>query len=228
MNANDTIVDETKTQRIYQLETLLQEYKSTIDQLSTEIDALSGTSSSLGEGRTRQDLSFEIEKERMEKLSIQNGKCTFYAIHCPIYQLSRKTDFEKLETESKQNLNRVEQLEQSLFELTGEIAGGRHIPPNTRILSLKENPEQEWFDLRQSVMNRLKNENEALLKRLKELEENGVRNMDDGTNHSELVPRESWEFVNREKKELEDMVKQKEKRLLRLQQVRVQYWLHPC
>ena len=33
------------------------------------------------------------------------------------------------------------------------------------------------------------------------------------------MPRESWELVSKEKKELEDVVKQKEKQLLRLQQV---------
>lgn len=68
------IVDEAKTQRIQQLETLLQEYKSTNDQLSTEIDALGGNSSTLGEGRSRQQLSHEIEKERLEKLAVQKGK----------------------------------------------------------------------------------------------------------------------------------------------------------
>lgn len=68
------ILDETKTQRIHQLEAILQDYKSTNDQLSTEIDALGGSSSSLGEGRSRQDLSLEIEKERTEKMAVQKGK----------------------------------------------------------------------------------------------------------------------------------------------------------
>jgi len=35
----------------------------------------------------------------------------------------------------------------------------------------------------------------------------------------DLVPRQSWEVVNKEKTELEEVVKQKEKRLLRLQEV---------
>ncbi|KAF8808803.1 hypothetical protein BYT27DRAFT_7188276 [Phlegmacium glaucopus] len=196
-----TVLDETKTQRIHHLETLLQEYKSTNDQLSTEIDALGGSSSSLGQGRSRQDLSLEIEKERLEKIALQK-------------------DLERVEAESKENISRIEELEQSLFDLSGEIAGGRHVAPGIRVLSMKENPEQEWFDLRQVTMDRLKGENEALMKRLKELEESGAKSnrIDDGTN-TELVPRESWELVNREKKELEDTVKQKEKRLLRLQQV---------
>lgn len=73
-------------------------------------------------------------------------------------------------------------------------------------------------------MDRLKGENEALLKRLRELEESGhvgaAPNQTGAAHGEELVPRESWEVVNKEKSELEDVVKQKEKRLLRLQQVR--------
>lgn len=69
-------------------------------------------------------------------------------------------------------------------------------------------------------MDRLKGENEALMKRLKDLEESGaVGNSIPGQRGEELVPRESWDLVNKEKNELEDVVKQKEKRLLRLQQV---------
>ena len=120
-------------------------------------------------------------------------------------------------SEVKLNLDKIEELEQTLFELRGEIAGGRHVPPGVRILSMTDNPEQQWFDLRQATMDRLKGENEALMRRLKELEESGARvTQEQG---EELVPRESWELVNREKQELEDVVKQKEKRLLRLQQV---------
>jgi mitotic spindle assembly checkpoint protein MAD1 len=80
-----------------------------------------------------------------------------------------------------------------------------------------DNPEQQWFDLRQAAMDRLKGENEALINRLKELEDSGTR-VAQG-HGGELVPRASWELVNREKAELEDIVRQKEKRLLRLQQV---------
>ena len=68
-------------------------------------------------------------------------------------------------------------------------------------------------------MDRLKSENEALLKRLKDLEDSGVKL----GGAEDLVPRESWDQVVREKQDLEGEVKQKEKRLLRLQQVRL-----PC
>lgn len=72
-------------------------------------------------------------------------------------------------------------------------------------------------------MDRLKGENEALLKRLREVGENknGARADGEGEGDEEkTVPRESWDVVRKEKAKLEEVVKQKEKRLLRLQQVR--------
>ncbi len=123
------------------------------------------------------------------------------------------------EVETEKHLEKIEELEQTLFDLRGEIGGGRHVPPGVRILSLRDNPAQQWADLSQAAMDRLKTENEALLKRLKDLESNGV--VSDAGSSEELVPRESWEAVNREKEELQETLKQKEKRLLRLQQVHV-------
>ena len=70
-------------------------------------------------------------------------------------------------------------------------------------------------------MDRLKGENEALIKRLRELEDSGHRT--GAAEGNDLVPRQSWEVVNKEKTELEEVVRQKEKRLLRLQQVRVSF-----
>ena len=67
-------------------------------------------------------------------------------------------------------------------------------------------------------MDRLEGENEALLKRLKDLEESGVRGQ---APNVELVPRESYEAVNKEKQELSEELKRRDKRLLRLQEVRL-------
>lgn len=82
---------------------------------------------------------------------------------------------------------------------------------------MRDNPLQQWADFRQEVVDRLKRENAALLDRLGELEASGVRA--EGAAVDGLVPRESWEKERKEKEELEEVVKQKEKRLLRLQQV---------
>ena len=42
------------------------------------------------------------------------------------------------------------------------------------MLSLRDKPEQQWVDVRQAVMDRSKSENEALMRRLEELEDSGV------------------------------------------------------
>ena len=80
-------------------------------------------------------------------------------------------------------------------------------------------------------MDRLRGENEALLRRLGDLEDEvkkqagteeesvGKEEKTDGAVGSGLIPKESFELAVKEKKELEDVAKQKEKRLLRLQQV---------
>jgi hypothetical protein len=129
---------------------------------------------------------------------------------------------------SETHLSQIDTLEQELFELKGEIAGGRHVPPGVRVLSMAQNPEQEWFDARKEVMERLKGENEALMKRLRELEEAGVKTQqnqggsDEGSTEG-MVPRQSWELVCQEKEELETEVKQKEKRLKRLKEVCIKF-----
>jgi mitotic spindle assembly checkpoint protein MAD1 len=81
-----------------------------------------------------------------------------------------KSQLAAAEQSNTEHLERIDELEQQLFDLQGEIAGGRHVPPNTRILSLVDNPEQQWFNLRQSTMDKLQEENAALIKRLQELD----------------------------------------------------------
>ena len=128
-------------------------------------------------------------------------------------------DLKEAENANEGHLEAIDKLEQTLFELQGEMGGGRHIPPGTRVLCLRENPASQWQDLSKRAMDRLKEENEALLKRLKQLEDGGVRVAGDDGPQEDLIPRESLEVVSREKEELEEALKQKEKRLVRLRQV---------
>ncbi|KAK2462381.1 hypothetical protein APHAL10511_005687 [Amanita phalloides] len=211
---------EAQTTRINQLEDLLAQYKAANQALSEEIDTLSGEAV---EGSTddpgslikktawnkekREALQKEVEQARKEKADLQQ-------------------QIQSLEGTTASQAERVDKLEQELFELSGEIAGGRHVPPGVRVLSMRDNPEQQWFDLRQEAMDRLRGENEALLRRLGELEEKAKQagRQDQRTDEEpsagpDLVPKESFELAIKEKGELEDVVKQKEKRFLRLQQV---------
>ena len=108
------------------------------------------------------------------------------------------------------------------------MGAGRHVPPGVRVLSLSANPAQEWADLRQAALDRLKEENAALLQHLSTLSSSSPNfdpnsNPDHATNtppkSEELVPRASWLAVCEEKSQLEDELRQKEKRMLRLRQV---------
>ncbi|KAK0446232.1 spindle assembly checkpoint component Mad1 [Armillaria borealis] len=187
-------IDEAQMQRLQHAEALLEEYKGVNDKLTLELEGLTTSRGSV----VGADL---LQAEKAQRLQVQEALA-------------------QCNEENKNHLDKIDELEQKLFDLGGEIAGGRHVPPGVRILQLKENPLQDWVDLRQSAMDRLKGENEALIKRLKELEESGIKGVATSAQPGEeLVPRESWELVSKEKSDLEELVSRKEKRLLRLQQI---------
>ncbi|CAE6497614.1 unnamed protein product [Rhizoctonia solani] len=109
----------------------------------------------------------------------------------------------------------IERLEQTLFELRGEIAAGTHDEPGTRTLQLADNPEARWFAMREEEVGRMKEEINVLRTRLTE----GGTGVATAVEGGDGVPRETYENLQREKEELEEVVKQKEKRLLRLKSV---------
>ncbi|KAK0223443.1 spindle assembly checkpoint component Mad1 [Armillaria fumosa] len=194
MKEGAAAIDEAQMQRLQHAEALLEEYKGVNDKLTLELEALTASRGSV----VGADL---LQAEKTQRLQVQEALA-------------------QCNEETKNHLDKIDELEQKLFDLGGEIAGGRHVPPGVRILQLKENPLHDWVDLRQSAMDRLKGENEALIKRLKELEESGIKGAAASAQPGEeLVPRESWELVSKEKSDLEELVSQKEKRLLRLQQI---------
>ncbi len=132
-------------------------------------------------------------------------------------------------------IDKIDNLEQKLWELQGDIASGSHVPPGTRVLQLKENPASQWEELRRDVLRGLKKENEALLKRLASLDKGrsgsskeqqavaGSSAVGQGSD-ADLVPRESLDRIERERDALEKVVQRGEKRLTRLQQV----WNRPA
>lgn len=100
-----------------------------------------------------------------------------------------------------------------------KVGAGNHVPRNTRVFQLQQNPAQEHFELRRDELERLKGENSKLLKRIAELESVRGNGGAAGGERMGWVPRESWDNLNSEKDTLVDTVEQKEKRLLRLKQV---------
>ncbi|KIJ05303.1 hypothetical protein PAXINDRAFT_141378, partial [Paxillus involutus ATCC 200175] len=195
--------DNSLSQRVHHLEQSLTEYKAANTQLQDALDAMDSDDATGGTRLTRKELRLEMEQHRVVA-----------------QEATKALDIVRVTVKARED--KVEELEQTLFELRGKIGAGNHVPPGIRVLCLRDNPAQQWSDLRQSVMDRLKNENEALIRRLRELESSGAvadTQAPGASRGEELVPRESWEVLHQEKEELEEVVKQKEKRLLRLQQV---------
>lgn len=117
---------------------------------------------------------------------------------------------------AEEGLTKIEELEQKLFDLCGEIGAGRQVPPGIRVLTFRDNPAQQEVDLRQATLDRLKGENEALLEKLAALETGG---RDPNAPPADFVPTESWEVMKTEKAELVLALEHKEKRIKRLQEV---------
>ncbi|KIK69916.1 hypothetical protein GYMLUDRAFT_34318 [Collybiopsis luxurians FD-317 M1] len=210
--------------RVQQLEGLFSEAKRSNTGLRSEIDSLLEKLKQSSE-RVAQAETKALEQAKESKLMDEKSAGIVKEELTEV-----KAELQK-EKEKREELEKsLDQVEQDLFDLRGEVAGGRHVPPNTRILEMKGNPHDEWETSRTAVLERLKGENQALLKRLAEVEE-ALKDAAaspapaptpvDASQHpnSTLVPKESLDLAVQEKEELENELKQREKRLLRLQQV---------
>ncbi|GAW01046.1 MAD-domain-containing protein [Lentinula edodes] len=182
------------------------------------VDLRSEIETSLNKLRQHSEQDIETEKKNEERDQLLQD------------QLEKKRTELQSEKVKREELEKsLDTVEQELFDLRGEVAGGRHIPPNTRVLEMKDNPHAEWEMSHTAVLERLKGENQALLKRLIDIEavlkEAGAAQASQASETksdvsvSTLVPRESLDIAVKDKEDLEDVLKQKEKRLLRLQQV---------
>ncbi|KAJ7507308.1 MAD-domain-containing protein [Mycena galericulata] len=198
-NKEGVSTDGARAEQIQQLEALLESYKSTNLRLTQQIDE-AGRREPVSVAEERRQ---ELEKERAARLEAREA-------------------LDAARSEFNAQLERIEQLEQELFELSGEIAGGRHIPPGIRVLSFRDTPElllRDNPEARQTEMDRIKEENAALIHRIEELQKGGAR-VDDGAGIGDhLIPKESWDAVCKERDDLQGMVKQKETRLKRLKEV---------
>lgn len=194
--------DSSLLQRVQQLEQSLSDYKALNNTLLEALDGIDAEAGADGIRQSRKELTTELEHHKFAAVEATKA-------------------LEEARATIKVHEDKVENLEQTLWELRGKIGAGNHVPPGMRVVCLRDNPAQQWNDLRQSVLDRLKNENEALIKRLRDLENSAtvVKSEASTSKGDDLIPKESWDVLDNEKRELEETVKQKEKRLLRLQQV---------
>ncbi|WRT64613.1 uncharacterized protein IL334_001546 [Kwoniella shivajii] len=146
--------------------------------------------------------------------------------------LVKSSDLEEAKKKIEQLEQDVQSLESTISELTsantrldGEVndlmrrvASGEYNPNAERCIELKANPASKIMAVRQQTLVDLKNENDELLERMKELDEiisSSSSTPKDGR-EAALVPRGSFDRL---KKEKEDLERNHEKRLMRLKEI---------
>lgn len=118
------LLNSVEAQRVQQLESLLVEYKTTMDGLTKELDAIGGGDpSSLGSGRSRKDLADEAEMARASKAEVEKGAhllsynmlsdpLNILALkHCPKQKVHQRSSLRKLTASNRHSSNFVEILE---------------------------------------------------------------------------------------------------------------------
>lgn len=185
--------------RIAALENMIEELKEMNDALASEMDEMGGDAAEVMNGPGRGSIAALKDSLVRERLRVTD-----------ITEELERTRGELAALEKK-----AEALDEELFRLKGEIGTGRHVPPGIRVLELADNPAAKWFGKREEDVQRLRKENEAL----RSMMGDGVARPADGVATEGLVPKETLDVLMQEKSELQMTIKEKEKRLLRLQQV---------
>ncbi|KAJ7057139.1 spindle assembly checkpoint component Mad1 [Mycena amicta] len=192
-----TTMDSARVKQVEQLESLLETYKVANLKLSQQ----------LNEAVTREPLA--VSQGRQHELEVERAA-----------RLEAQKSLEAALSGVDEQLKKIEQLEQELYDLSGEIAGGRHVPPGVRVLSFADTPELLGRDnpqARKAEIDKVKEENAALIQRIEALERGGAHLA--GPSTSSAIPKESWDAVCQKRDELEALVQQKTKRLSRLKEV---------
>ena len=114
----------------------------------------------------------------------------------------------------------IEALELQNDRLTYEHGNGAYDPRTTRVLELRENPDLVEHAIRTSALERLRDENQALLHKIGELELRKAGGPSNGEGIEAMVPRQSFVNLQADLEASLAVVKQKETMELRLKQVR--------
>ena len=171
-------MNELNSKRVVQLESLVEQAKSENTKLREEIEALLLEKNQ--KGPDANSASVNADLERINDLQV------------------KVTGLEATITE---HLATIDNLEQELFELRGEIAGGRHVPPNVRILKSTEGAPGDH------------------------LAEPTSTSQASGSGNDDLVPKETLMSALREGKRLQEELERREKRLQRLKEVELYFLL---
>lgn len=185
--------------RIVALEQLVEELKEANQALIAEMDEMGGDAAAAVGGAGRGSISALKEALASER-ALKN---------------SAVQNLEDAKQELQELAEKIDNLEDDLFRLRGEIGTGRHLPPATRVLEFANNPAAKWFGRREEDLEKLKKENEALRSMIADNPGVATQNaVPEG-----LVPKATLDVLMEEKALLEQEIKDKDKRLLRLREV---------
>jgi mitotic spindle assembly checkpoint protein MAD1 len=179
--------------RIRQLESLVTQYKSELDSQSRDSRDLE-EKIARGQGLVKSSLLTESQNRIATlKAQIQGLEQTLQEV-----QVANTT------------------LDAEVNDLMRRVASGEYNPKRERVLELQSNPAGKMMAIRNQVLEDLKRENEVLIERLRATASGASGAEGAGEEGSGLIPKESWDRLCKEKK---DMEKAHEKRLMRLKEV---------
>lgn len=122
------------------------------------------------------------------------------------------TDLENLRDENSLLIKELDALDVQVERLNYAHNNGAYDPSTTKVLELRENPDLMEHAIRTSTLERLREENAALLGRMSSLEGRKLASgAGEGAQEGMLVPRESYASLQRDYEELQAVIEQKEK-----------------
>lgn len=234
-NHNAGNYDAQKTARLAELEELLEAHKREVASLTQQVSHWRGLVERYG-GNTTEILELE-EREKREAASegavsksleeqlrlneeLQRGACTH--LNTCVRRISRL----RMPSELDEARNELALMEQELEALSTQVEQleenqgirGAYNPETTKVLEFRDSPDRVEHAIRTATLERLKNENQALLRRLGDMERGALAQQ--GAGVQQLVPRESLVSAQAEADKLKALVQQKETMLKRIGQVR--------
>ncbi|GAA5828613.1 hypothetical protein JCM3766R1_003760 [Sporobolomyces carnicolor] len=206
--------DAQKIARITELESLLEAHQKEIANLSEQVSHWRGLVERYG-GDTADIIQLE-ERERQDKAESSKGDKVSQSLE---EQLRLN---EELRQELDEARNELALMEQEIDSLAAQVEQleenqgirGAYNPATTKVLEFRDSPDRVEHAIRTATLERLKSENEALLRRISTLETSGVRS--GGAQGQDLVPKESLATLNAEIERLKTAVAQKDKMLQRI------------
>ena len=181
--------DTVKSQRIADLEALVDQHRTELQTLNAELSTLENRAPVAPQSALKRQREEDADDHQLGQLSRKNRKLQDALS-------SLQTTYALLQTEHTALQSQLSSLQQSA---------------KTRILSLRSNPSDNFEATKLSTLSTLRQENKDLLAQLE------TRN--DTATGAKLVPQNTLENLRLEMQDLEQQVRDKEKRMLRLKEI---------